>query len=414
MESSGRTIVVNGRNYRAPTRPTVVICLDGSEPGYIEEAIKAGVAPTFARFMKDGAHVHADSVIPSFTNPNNLSIITGRPPSVHGIAGNYFYDAANDREVMMNDPQFLRSPTILAGMYEAGFKVAAVTAKDKLRSLLAHGLDYSDGRAIAFSSEKADQATKQANGIDDLLNFVGLPLPEVYSAGLSEFVFAAGVRLVQRHRPDLMYLSTTDYIQHKVGPGNKIANDFYAMIDRYLAELDALGCNVVATADHGMNDKYTGDGKPDVLYLQDLFDQWVGAGQARVILPITDPYVAHHGSLGSFATIYTPAGHNAGEMIKRLQDIAGVELALTRNAACNRFELPTDRVGDIVVISARHKVLGTSRARHDLSGLTEPLRSHGGLTEQRVPLIANRKIVVPSGHVLRNFDVFDVALNRIQ
>ena len=414
MESSGRTIVVNGRNYRAPIRPTVVICLDGSEPGYIEEAIKAGVAPTFARFMKDGAHVHADSVIPSFTNPNNLSIITGRPPSVHGIAGNYFYDAANDREVMMNDPQFLRSPTILAGMYEAGFKVAAVTAKDKLRSLLAHGLDYSDGRAIAFSSEKADQATKQANGIDDLLNFVGLPLPEVYSAGLSEFVFAAGVRLVQRHRPDLMYLSTTDYIQHKVGPGNKIANDFYAMIDRYLAELDALGCNVVATADHGMNDKYTSDGKPDVLYLQDLFDQWVGAGQARVILPITDPYVAHHGSLGSFATIYTPAGHNAGEMIKRLQDIAGVELALNRNAACNRFELPTDRVGDIVVISARHKVLGTSRARHDLSGLTEPLRSHGGLTEQRVPLIANRKIVVPSGHVLRNFDVFDVALNRIQ
>jgi len=414
MESSERTIVVNGRNYRAPIRPTVVICLDGSEPGYIEEAIKAGVAPTFARFMKDGAHVHADSVIPSFTNPNNLSIITGRPPSVHGIAGNYFYDAANDREVMMNDPQFLRSPTILAGMYEAGFKVAAVTAKDKLRSLLSHGLDYSDGRAIAFSSEKADQATKQANGIDDLLNFVGLPLPKVYSASLSEFVFAAGVRLVQRHRPDLMYLSTTDYIQHKVGPGNKIANDFYAMIDRYLAELDALGCNVVATADHGMNDKYTGDGKPDVLYLQDLFDQWVGAGQARVILPITDPYVAHHGSLGSFATIYMPAGHNAGEMIQRLQDIAGVELALTRNAACNRFELPTDRVGDIVVTSARHKVLGTSRARHDLSGLTEPLRSHGGLTEQRVPLIANRKIVVPSGHVLRNFDVFDVALNRIQ
>jgi phosphonoacetate hydrolase len=302
-----------------------VICLDGSEPGYIEEAIKAGVAPTFARFMKDGAHVHADSVIPSFTNPNNLSIITGRPPSVHGIAGNYFYDAANDCEVMMNDPQFLRSPTI-----------------------------------------------------------------------------------------DLMYLSTTDYIQHKVGPGNKIANDFYAMIDRYLAELDALGCNVVATADHGMNDKYTGDGKPDVLYLQDLFDQWVGAGQARVILPITDPYVAHHGSLGSFATIYTPAGHNAGEMIQRLQDIAGVELALTRNAACNRFELPTDCVGDIVVISGRHKVLGTSRARHDLSGLTEPLRSHGGLAEQRVPLIANRKIVVPPGHVLRNFDVFDVAHNRIQ
>lgn len=414
LEFADRTIVVNGRDYHAPSRPTVVICLDGSEPGYIEEAIKAGVAPTFARFIKEGAHVHANSVIPSFTNPNNLSIITGRPPSVHGIAGNYFYDAANDREVMMNDPQFLRSPTILAGMFEAGFKVAAVTAKDKLRTLLSHGLDYTSGRAIAFSSEKADQATKKDNGIDDLLNFVGLPLPEVYSADLSRFVFAAGVKLVEHHRPDLMYLSTTDYIQHKVGPGTKIANDFYAMIDGYLGQLDALGCNVVATADHGMNDKYTPDGKPDVLYLQDLFDEWVGKGKARVILPITDPYVAHHGSLGSFATIYTPPGSNVAELIARLRATVGVELALTRNAACNRFELPIDRVGDIVVISTRHKVLGTSAARHDLSGLTEPLRSHGGTTEERVPIIANRKIVLPAGHLLRNFDVFDVALNRLQ
>ena len=414
MKTDEKTIVVNGRSYKAPRRPTVVICLDGSEPGYIEKAIEAGVAPTFARFMRDGAHVHANSVIPSFTNPNNLSIITGRPPSVHGIAGNYFYDVANDREVMMNDPQFLRAPTILAGMYDAGFKVAAVTAKDKLRSLLSYGLDYSDGRAIAFSSEKADQATMKANGIDDVLNFVGLPLPEVYSADLSEFVFAAGVKLVQHHRPDLMYLSTTDYIQHKVGPGTRIANDFYAMIDRYLAQLDSLGCNIVATADHGMNDKFMSGGQPDVLYLQDLFDEWLGKGTARVILPITDPYVAHHGSLGSFATIYLPANIDAEPLIARLKATAGIDVALTRKAACDRFELPADRVGDIVAISSRHKVLGTSRDRHDLSGLTEPLRSHGGLTEERVPMIVNGKIALPPGHLLRNFDVFDVALNRIQ
>lgn len=414
MKTNGKTIVVNGRAYNPPERPTVVICLDGSEPGYIEQAIEAGVAPTFARFIKEGAHVHARSVIPSFTNPNNLSIITGRPPSVHGIAGNYFYDTASGVEVMMNDPKFLRAPTILSGVHDAGFKVAAVTAKDKLRTLLSHGLDYSTGRAFAFSAERADQATMKDNGIDDLLRFVGRPLPEVYSADLSEFVFAAGVKLVERHRPDLMYLSTTDYIQHKVGPGTRIANDFYGMIDGYLAQLDALGCNIVATADHGMNDKFIQGGQPDVLYLQDLFDDWIGKGQARVILPITDPYVAHHGSLGSFATVYTPPGANVDELIARLRGTPGVELAMTRKAACERFELPTDRVGDIVVISSRHKVLGTSRDRHDLSGLTEPLRSHGGITEERVPLIANGKIVIPPGHVLRNFDVFDVALNRIQ
>jgi phosphonoacetate hydrolase len=414
MNANGKTIAVNGRDYKAPQRPTVVICLDGSEPGYVERAIEAGVAPTFARFMKDGAHVHANSVIPSFTNPNNLSIITGRPPAVHGIAGNYFYDVANDTEVMMNDPKFLRAPTILSAVHDAGFKVATVTAKDKLRLLLSNGLDYSTGRAFAFSAERADKATKADNGIDRVLDFVGLPLPEVYSADLSEFVFAAGVKLVERHRPDLMYLSTTDYIQHKVGLGTKVANDFYAMIDRYLAKLDALGCNIVATADHGMNDKYLPDGKPDVLYLQDVMDDWTGKGNARVILPITDPYVAHHGSLGSFATIYTPAGSSVDALIGKLRGMKGIDVALNRTEACDRFELPADRIGDIVVISSKHKVLGTSAARHDLSGLTEPLRSHGGLTEERVPMIANRKIALPAGHALRNFDVFDVALNRIQ
>jgi phosphonoacetate hydrolase len=413
MTSNGKTISVNGRAYKAPERSTVVICLDGSEPGYIEKAIEADVAPTFARFMKEGAHVHASSVIPSFTNPNNLSIITGRPPAVHGIAGNYFYDPASGAEVMMNDPRFLRAPTILAGVHDAGYKVAAVTAKDKLRTLLANGLDYASGRAFAFSSEKADKATVKDNGIGNVLEFVGLPLPEVYSADLSRFVFAAGVKLVEAHRPDLMYLSTTDYIQHKTAPGTKVSNDFYAMIDGYLAQLDALGCNIVATADHGMNDKHLANGEPDVIYLQDLMDLWVGKGNARVILPITDPYVAHHGALGSFATIYA-AETAVDDLLLKLRDVNGVELALTRKEACTRFELPADRIGDVVVISSRHKVLGTSRDRHDLSGLTEPLRSHGGLTEERVPLIANRKIALPPGHRLRNFDAFDVALNRIQ
>ena len=59
-------------------------------------------------------------------------------------------------------------------------------------------------------------------------------MPSVYSADLSEFVFAAGVKLMERYRPDIMYLSTTDYIQHKHAPGTKVANDFYRMMDGYL------------------------------------------------------------------------------------------------------------------------------------------------------------------------------------
>jgi phosphonoacetate hydrolase len=407
-------VTVNDRSYIIPTQPTVVICIDGSEPGYIEKAIEAGVAPTFARMMQGGASLIADCVIPSFTNPNNLSIITGRPPAVHGIAGNFFYDPTTGTEIMMNDPKFLRAPTILAAVLNAGRKVAMVTAKDKLRLLLSNGLDYSTGRAVAFSSEKADQATIADNGIDKVLRFVGKPLPEVYSGDLSEFVFAAGVKLVETMRPDLMYLSTTDYIQHKAAPGSKIANDFYAMIDGYLAQLDALGCVIVATADHGMNDKHLADGTPDVIYLQSRFDQWLGKGKARVILPITDPYVAHHGALGSFATVYVPAGSSVPELIAKLSAISGIEIAITRDEACARFELPPDRIGDIVVISTRHKTLGTAPELHDLSGLDEPLRSHGGLSEQKVPMISNCPVSVPDGHRLRTFDVFTVAMNWTQ
>lgn len=410
---SGAEVTVNGRAYRFPKTPTVAVCIDGSEPGYIERAIEKGLAPNFDRLMKDGANLLAHSVIPSFTNPNNISIITGRPPAVHGIAGNYFYDPATKQEVMMNDAKFLRAPTIMKAFQDAGAKVAVVTAKDKLRTLLGNGLDMASGRAIAFSSEKADKATLKDNGIADVPARLGMKVPDVYSSELSEFVMAAGVSILKRERPDLMYLSTTDYVQHKAAPGSDMANAFYAMMDRYVGELDAQGCVLVLTADHGMNDKHLPNGEPDVIYLQDLFDQWLGKDKARVILPITDPYVAHHGALGSFATVYLPDGANVNDLIAMLSATEDVDMALTREDACRRFELPPDRIGDIVVLSTIHKVLGTSRARHDLSGLTEPLRSHGGLTEQTVPMIANRKVTLPAGHQLRNFDIFDVALNRV-
>ena len=406
-------IVANGRRYRIPTTPTVAVCIDGSEPGYIEAAIAAGLAPAIDRMMKTGSNLLATSVIPSFTNPNNISIITGRPPAVHGIAGNYFYDTEACEEVMMNDVRFMRADTIMKAFQDAGAKVAVITAKDKLRTLLGKGLDPATRRAIAFSSEKADKATEAENGIGDLLNLVGMPLPEVYSADLSEFVFAAGVKLMQSFRPDVMYLSTTDYIQHKAAPGSAIANSFYAMIDRYVAQLDAMGCVVALTADHGMNDKHLPNGEPDVIYLQDWCDRTAMIKGSRVILPITDPYVAHHGALGSFATVYLAPGADRSAVIRDLAMVDGIELAMTREDACARFELPPDRVGDIVAVSTRHKVIGTSRARHDLSGLTEPLRSHGGLTEQVVPMIVNRKLSLPPGRQLRNFDVFDVALNLV-
>ena len=411
---SERTIEVNGRGYRLPAQPTVVVCVDGCEYDYLEAAVVAGVAPFLGRMLRGGAAFKGDCVIPSFTNPNNLSIVCGVPPSVHGICGNYFWDpqanGGKGAEVMMNDPAYLRAGTLLAAAAEAGASVAVVTAKDKLRRLLGWQL-----KGICFSAEKADAATLAENGIDGLLDLVGMPLPDVYSAALSEFVFAAGVRLAQTRNVDLMYLSTTDYVQHKWAPGTEGANAFYAMMDRYLAQLDALGWVIGLTADHGMNAKHDPQtGEPNVIYLQDVMDEWLGARAARVILPITDPYVVHHGALGSFATIYLPHDVDVAQTIERLRGIEGVEVVLDNRAACERFELPNDRVGDIVVVGTRNVALGTRADEHDLSGLTVPLRSHGGLSEQTVPLIFNRSIVdVDEGKRLRNFDVFDLALNHV-
>jgi len=413
------TISVNQRDYAWPKQPLVVVCVDGSEPGgegsdhggYIERAIEAGQAPFLGSLREDATFGFADCVVPSFTNPNNLSIVTGVPPAAHGICGNFYYDTENDVEVMMNDPALLRVPTILAGFNQAGAKVAVVTAKDKLRRLLGVGLDIAGGSAVCFSSELADQATLAEHGVENMVDRVGMPVPDVYSAELSEFVFASGVVLMESMRPDIMYLSTTDYIQHKHAPGTPVANAFYVMMDTYLAKLDAMGVTIALTADHGMKAKHASTGEPNVIYLEPLLAQ-AGLNQFRVILPITDPYVVHHGALGGFATVYLDSHSDHARAREALDEVTGIERVLTQNEACELFGLPPDRIGDLVVISTRDHVLGSAPEKHDLSGLKDPLRSHGGLSEQRVPFIVNRCLNADATG-RRNFDIFSHTLNHV-
>ena len=404
-------VTVNDRSYAWPKHPLVVICLDGSEPAYTDEARKRGLMPNLEKLIAKGGEYRAHSVVPSFTNPNNLSIATGRPPEVHGICGNYLIDPDTGSETMMNDPKWLRAPTIFASFQKAGARILMVTAKDKLRLLLSKGLVY-DGSAIAFSSEKADKATRAENGIDNPCAAFDMVLPDVYSADLSEFVFAAGVKLIPEFKPDITYLSTTDFIQHKYGPTEQGALDFYAMFDSYVGKLDALGVTLIITADHGMNDKHLANGEPDVLYLQDDLDRAFGEGKTKVILPITDPYVVHHGALGSYAAIYT-YGADPKSVAAHIATLDGMDTVLEKAEACARFGLPPDRTGDVVAVSggkSKSKVIGTSRSKHDLSGLDVPLRSHGGLTEQTVPFFINTKSAsLPEG--VRNFDAYFVGCN---
>ena len=394
----------------------MVVCIDGGDPAYLDRCLVDGVTPNIESFMNGGFSAIAESVVPSLTNPNNLSIVTGSPPSVHGISGNYFLDPETGAEVMMNDPSLVRSESVLAKFSQAGASVVAITAKDKLRRILSRGLDLAGGSAC-FSAEQADRCTLDENGIDKVLDLVCWPLPDVYSAELSLFVLEAGVKLLERDRPDLMYLSLSDYVQHKYAPGTPEANDFHERLDAALGRLAAAGAVVAVTADHGMSDKSRPDGTPNVIFLQDELDGEFGEGSTRVILPITDPYVVHHGSLGGFARVYCRGGVTPEEVVRFAEVLAGIEGVYKKASACTTFDLPADREGDVAVVSDAGTAIGASRASHDLSALAgHRLRSHGGTAESPVPFILSRPLnddyaARAASGGLRNYHIFDYALN---
>ena len=325
----------------------------------------------------------------------------------------FFIHPLLGEEVMMNDPQYLRAPTIFEKFYQGGSKIAVITAKDKLRSLLGNGLKFDDNRAICFSSEKSDQATMQQNGIENVNEWLGMPVPDVYSQGLSEFVMAAGVKILKEFKPDIMYLSTTDFIQHKYEPGHEIANKFYQMFDHYIGQLNQNDISLVITADHGMKAKTNSAGEPNAIFLEDYLREKFPEENFKVILPITDPYVVHHGSLGSFAMVYVENQSIIENVVAEIKKISEIEEVLNKHDACKTYQLPEDRSGDIICMSSESYTIGSSIEKHDLSSLKEPLRSHGGLHEREVPFIINSKTAnLSSQGQLYNYDAFYYAIHN--
>ncbi|WP_421210990.1 phosphonoacetate hydrolase [Aeromonas enteropelogenes] len=408
-------IEVCGRTYLFPKQPTVVICIDGCAPGYITESESKGVIPAISSMISSGFYHIADAVIPAFTNPNNVSIICGAPPSVHGVTGNYYLDKATGQEIMMLDASQMRSSTILSEFANAGASVAVVTAKDKLRKALSYGLN-----GIAFSAQNADECTLGEHGIEDVTTLVGREAPDQYSADLSLFVLDAGIKLLETRQPDLLYLSLSDLVQHQYDPEHEMAQAFMHEIDQRIQKIQALGAVIGIVADHGMSDLSREDGTPNVVYLGDILDQHHGHDRIRVICPITDPFVKHHGALGGFVRV-----HLLDESLDRetiMQEIAqlpGIERAMSGEMAAACFELPLDREADIVVLAAKGVALGARAVDHDLSQLEgRRLRSHGSLSEQQVPFLVSHAISETYRHKaklgLRNFDIFDYVLNGLE
>ncbi len=412
MSHSITQFATNGRTYRPSARPVAVICVDGCADEYLSVSLAAGKMPNTEAMIRRGYRGLVRGALPSFTNVNNAAIVTGAPPAVTGICGNFFLDPATGREVMMNSPEFRRCGTLLTAAADAGRKVAFITAKEKLRTVLGDGIVERGG--IVLSSEKVNEAKAATHGVDDAESIIGRPRPEIYSGDASIYVLEIGAALVEQGRADFLYLSLTDYMQHKYAPEAPESLEFHAGLDRQIGRLLETGCVVAVTADHGMNAKNKADGSPNVIYVESLLHQWFGAG-FRVVCPITDPYVVHHGSLGSLVMVHLDDVSRVAEIKDFLLRQGGITEVYDRELAAFKLELAPDRIGDLTVMCARDFVLGKTPAHHDLKVLNGGLRSHGGRYEEMVPMLLseplNAEYTRKAQGDPRNFDIFDFACN---
>jgi phosphonoacetate hydrolase len=359
-------VELHGRRYRLRDEPAAVVCLDGLDPSYLEDAFERKLTPRLAELT----YALGRSQLPSFTNPNNLSIVTGAPPAVHGLPGNHFL-SPDGEQVQLDDPRFLRSPTLHALFAAAGEPVAAVTTKDKLRRLL------SAGGVVCGSAERA--ADLQLDGLGTGAELVGREPPSVYEWDCSHYALELGLALHGALGLRLLYVSLTDFVQHAEPPGGELSDRYLRRLDELVgAYLDA-GFRLALVADHGMNRK------TEVRYLADEL-ALADVASAIVVLPITDPYVVHHASLGSACWVHVDA-EELDEAERVLREVSGVESVLRREEAAAQLALPADRIGDLVVLADAETALGRSAGEHDLSLLRGPLRSHGGRHEQTVPIL---------------------------
>jgi phosphonoacetate hydrolase len=397
-------LVVNGRRYESPDRRILAICADGWDPDYVDDAFERRLMPRLGEALSHGGtYVIGRAQVPTFTNPNNVTIVTGVSAAINGVAGNH-YRAASGEEVQVTDPSFLRAETIHAVAQDNGVRTLCVTAKDKLRALLAVG------GVPAFSAELAHQQT-----LDDgtpVTDVLGAANPGIYDWQLSPYTIDLAIALSRRLDSHIVYASLTDFVQHSAAPGEPPADDFYRSVDAAIGRALDAGFVVGIAADHGMRAKSRPDGTPNVRFLDEALTS-AGVRSGHTLCPITDPYVVHHAALGSLAWVHLDDLAELDQARSALAALPGVEAVLDRFAAADAFELPPDRIGDLIVLADGDTVLGKSRASHDLSSLRGTLRSHGGLHERAVPMVVTHALRegATTGRDLRNRDLHDLLLN---
>lgn len=335
----------------------IVVCLDGFDPVYLDVVD----TPAWDAIAAEGASGICECVVPSLTNVNNMGILTSSFPETHGITGNSYFDRETNERVYMESPAYLRTETRLEQAAADGKRVAALVVKKKLRRMVGHGIDF------VASAEEPPVELERAVGT----------APDIYSGTASVWLFRAAEHVLDTHDPDLLYISTTDVVPHKHAPGSPEADRWVRALDDGLGRLyERDGVDLIATADHGMREKTLRVDLTALLRAE--------RHDAEVIRLIRDKHTYHHQNLGGVAFIYLRDAR--ADAVAWLADIEGVERVLTAAEAAERFRLPMDRIGDLLVLGTPESVFGPVDGSETSD--TVSLRSHGSHHERRVPYVA--------------------------
>ena len=360
-----------------------VVCLDGLDPAYLD----AAEAPNWDAIADAGSAGECRCVVPSLTNVNNVSIVTGAFPETHGITGNSYYDPDVDDLVYMNDPSFLRCGTRFQEFGTAGESVAALVAKRKLERFVGRGCE------LALSAQDPPAWIEREIG----------EAPGIYSGEASRWLLDAALSVLDDVAPDVLYVSTTDVVPHKHTPGEPEADEWVRALDDRLGRLVDRGIDLVATADHGMNHKSLRVDL-DALLGREGYD-------AEVVRLIRDDHTYHHRNLGGAAYVYLRGGDGANgtdvggsDDLGWLAAVDGVDEVLPAPDAAERFGLPTDRIGDAMVLGTEESVFGPTEEDTETYDEVD-LRSHGSVHEGVVPYVTTEDATLEY-----NLEAFDPLL----
>jgi phosphonoacetate hydrolase len=371
-------LVSRKRAVAAPNRKVLFICMDGCDPRYLE----LSDTPNLKRMMREGMYREGRSMMPSVTNVNNASIATMTFPREHGITANYYYDRATRQSTYMESPDFLLRPTIFSKARTLGYRTAFVSSKDKLRELIGKSSD------IAVSAEDAPR---------ELESVVG-PKADVYSAELNYWSFRCTQHLL-RSGYNFIFLSTTDYMMHTYAPEEAPSQEHMHQVDKLLGEIagDHPSIEIYMTADHGMNAKTKGIDLTRLLAREGIEAVTVSVGKDR--------YVKHHRTLSGASYVYLNDARSLERTAGLLRRHESAEEVLSNSVASERFQLKSERIGDLMVLARENFAYGElENAEEDVH-----VRTHGSLHETKVPILCYGRKVDPKRYeynmdITRRFD----------